>query len=243
MAIPLIGVPCARDQSTRWHQAPLMAVQESYLSALTGAGGAPLLIPLELPASALERIAGRLDGLLLAGGEDIAPHLYGATPHPKVRNVDQGRDESEIWLSRWALAHDLPLLAICRGLQILNVAAGGTLYQDLPTEWPAGLRHDRYYPAHPRDELAHPVRLAAGSRLRQIFEAGELWVNSRHHQAACRLGEGLAASAWAPDEVIEGLEAPGRRFVVAVQWHPENLLEGAPATRQLFRAFVEAAGA
>jgi putative glutamine amidotransferase len=207
-----------------------------------GAGGAPLLIPLGLPAGALEHLAARLDGLLLPGGVDVEPRRYGAVPSPKLGKVSPEQDETELFLARWALTHDLPLLAICRGIQMLNVAAGGTLIQDIASERPASLKHDRFYPAHPLDELAHEVAIVPGSRLAAILGAPSLAVNTRHHQALDRLGAGLVISARAPDGLIEGVEAPAQRFAIAVQWHPENLLQAQPAMRRLFRAFIAAAG-
>ena len=235
MSLPVIGIPCSNDESMRYKQSAILAVQQSYVEAVARSGGAPVLIPLGLPVEALGQIAERLDGLLLAGGADVSPHHYGAERHPAVKRVDEARDATEIWLARWALKRDVPLLAICRGLQVLNVAAGGTLFQDIKSEYAGSIKHDRYSPAFARDEFAHSARLEPASRLRAIFGATGVMVNSRHHQAVRNLGEGLAATAWAPDNVIEGLEARGQRFVVAVQWHPENLIDVSPAMHTLFR--------
>ena len=240
MSLPVIGIPCSTDESARRKQSSILAVQQSYVEAVARSGGAPVLIPLGLSVEALDQIGERLDGLLLAGGEDVSPHHYGAQRHPAVKRVDEARDATEIWLARWALARDLPLLAICRGLQVLNVAAGGTLFQDLASEYAGSIKHDRYAPAFARDEFAHSARLEPASRLRAILGSAGVRVNSRHHQAARALGEGLTATAWAPDGVVEGLEARARRFVVAVQWHPENMIDVSPAMYNLFRAFVQA---
>ena len=127
MAHPIIGVPCTNDESARWHQLPVGAVQRSYIDAVIRAGGAPLLIPTGQLANAMEQIVERVDGLLLAGGEDVSPRFYGTEQHATVKRVDEDRDITELWLARWALTHNLPLLALCRGLQVLNVAGGGTL--------------------------------------------------------------------------------------------------------------------
>jgi len=220
----------------------VLAVQAPYVDAIQQAGGAPVLIPLRMSAGALAALAARLDGLLLPGGVDIEPVRYGAPRHPKVKRVDPQQDETELILTRWALAHDLPILAICRGAQLLNVAAGGALWQDIPSECLACLQHNRFHPPYPLDETAHPVEIKADSRLSALLGACQIGVNSRHHQALRDLGSGLVITAHAPDGIIEGIEAPGRRFVVAVQWHPENLCDVQPAMRSLFHGFVEAAG-
>ncbi|MGC8827188.1 MAG: gamma-glutamyl-gamma-aminobutyrate hydrolase family protein, partial [Anaerolineae bacterium] len=237
MTHPVIGIPCARIELNA-NRPPVMSVQWTYIEALQRAGAAPLLVPVGLPEEALQALAERLDGLLLAGGEDVNPQFYGAELHPTMRHTDPLRDETEIMLTRWMVAQDRPVLAICRGHQLLNVALGGTLIQDIPTELPASCDHPRFSPPHALDELAHEVQLAADSRLFAILGQGSLKVNSRHHQAVKELGQGLAAAAWAPDGVVEGVELLGRRFVIGVQWHPENLLDAVPAMRRLFEAFV-----
>lgn len=237
MTHPVIGIPCARIELDA-NRLPVMGVQRTYIEALQRAGAVPLLIPVGMQEEALKELIGRLDGLLLAGGEDVDPQFYGAVHHPTMRHTDPLRDETEIMLTRWMAAQDRPVLAICRGHQLLNVALGGTLIQDIPSELLLACDHPRFYPAHALDELAHEVRLAADSRLFAVFGQESLWVNSRHHQAVKELGDGLIATAWAPDDVIEGIEMPGRRFVVGVQWHPENLLDAVPAMRRLFEAFV-----
>jgi len=237
MTQPVIGIPCARIELDA-NRPPVMGVQQTYIEALESAGAAPLLIPVGMPADALQALAERLDGLLLAGGEDVDSQFYGAERHPTMRHTDPLRDETEILLTRWMVTQDRPVLAICRGHQLLNVALGGTLIQDIPSELLVACDHPRFYPSHALDELAHEVRLATDSRLFAILGQASLWVNSRHHQAVKELGQGLVATAWAPDGVVEGMELPGRRFVVSVQWHPENLLDAVPAMRRLFEAFV-----
>jgi gamma-glutamyl-gamma-aminobutyrate hydrolase PuuD len=163
-----------------------------------------------------------LDGLLLTGGTDVNPRRYGEAPGPHTQGPDTERDELEARLLADALAQDLPVLAICRGMQLLNVVAGGTLTQHLGDS-----------NAHHGD---HPVLIQPGSRLAGIYGAGERVVNSRHHQAVREPGEGVAVTALAPDGIIEGIEIPRRRFVVGVQWHPEDRPEDAP----LFAAFAAA---
>lgn len=241
MSHPVIGIPCAQMELDA-SRPPAMGVQKTYIKALLRAGAVPLLIPLGMQKEALEGLARRLDGLLLAGGEDLAPQSYGAAHHPTMKHTDPLRDAAEITLTRWMVEQDRPVLAICRGHQLLNVAFGGTLIQDIPSELLLACEHARFFPAHPLDEIAHEVNLAPASRLFALFRQEKLEVNSRHHQAVKELGNGLVATAWAPDGVIEGLEMPGRRFVVGVQWHPENLLDAVPIMCRLFEAFTAEAG-
>ncbi|MFI5381972.1 MAG: gamma-glutamyl-gamma-aminobutyrate hydrolase family protein [Tepidisphaerales bacterium] len=167
-----------------------------------------------------------LDGLLLAGGSDIDPALYGAMRQPETGGPDPDRDSLEIILLREALERDLPVLAICRGLQLLNVALGGTLVQHIE-----GHRHSE-------QPDVHPITIACHSRLRSILGADEFVVNSRHHQCVERVASGLVVVARAPDNVVEALELPGKRFVLAVQWHPEDRAGGPDA--RLFEAFRNA---
>ncbi|MGE0360154.1 MAG: gamma-glutamyl-gamma-aminobutyrate hydrolase family protein [Vicinamibacterales bacterium] len=191
-----------------------------------------------------EGVVGRVDGLLLTGGGDVDPALYGATAHASFVAAEPGRDAYEIALVKAAIAADLPLLAICRGMQVLNVACGGDLVQDIPTEVNGALHHAV---AEPRYALAHEVWIAPTSRLAALMqdelEDGEsCQVNSRHHQAVRHLGGGLEVTATAPDGVIEALERPAARFCLGVQWHPENFWRTGEF-RPLFEGFVEAARA
>jgi putative glutamine amidotransferase len=210
-----------------------------YLRAVERAGGEPIVLePTADPARALAEI----DGLLLTGGADVDPALYDAEPHPTTE-ADAARDAFEIPLTRQAIADDVPLFAICRGVQVLNVAAGGTLIQDLPSEAPSAIAHsvDR-----PKDALTHDVSLTPGSRLatvmadRAAIEACP--VNSRHHQAIARIAPSFVVSAVSGDGIVEAIERPEASFCLGVQWHPENFWrtgEFAP----LFTAFVHAAAA
>jgi gamma-glutamyl-gamma-aminobutyrate hydrolase PuuD len=167
-----------------------------------------------------------LDGLLLAGGSDVDPSLYGAPPHPETGKTDPNRDRLETALLHEALERDLPVLAICRGLQLLNAARGGTLTQHI---------EGHRYPDQPE---VHRIAITSGSRLKSILEVDEYGVNSRHHQCVDRLANGLVVVARAPDEVVEAMEMPGKRFVLAVQWHPEDRTDGLDA--RLFEAFRDA---
>jgi putative glutamine amidotransferase len=180
---------------------------------------------------------------------DIAPGLYGEKPHPKLGKVDAPLDKAELVLARWALSDGLPLLGVCRGIQVLNVAAGGTLYQDLPSQFPGALAHACSTPDYPRTHRAHAIHVEPDSRLAGILNAHETMVNSRHHQAVKDLAAGFCVTARAPDGVIEGIEAAGYRpgaegcFAVGVQWHPENLAAEDPQMLAIFQALVRAAAA
>jgi putative glutamine amidotransferase len=169
------------------------------------------------------------DGLLLAGGEDVDPPLYGETARPGIGGINRRRDEQELGLIAAARRRGAPIFGICRGLQVVNVACGGTLVQDIPTEIPSPVEHDV---RRPRDAMAHAVTVSAGGAL----PSGTFAVNSRHHQAIARLGGGLSATARSADGLIEAIEGDG---IVAVQWHPENLRQD-PVSRRLFRMFREA---
>jgi len=188
-----------------------------YDAAVRQAGGTPRV--LDLAETASDALKG-VDGVLLTGGDDVDPSLYGETPHPTVEAAETGRDAFELALVRHALDANLPIFAICRGLQVLNVALGGTLIQDIPSEPSPHLPHDA---ADSPALLAHTVELAPGSYVARLLGPDRTRaVNSRHHQAIRVLGRGLVATAIAPDGVVEAVEVPGARFCVGVQWHPEN---------------------
>ena len=207
-----------------------VTLNTAYVRALESAGLVPLAIPTMLaPAHAAAALTG-VRGLVLTGGEDVAPDRYGAAPHPRLGAVDPSRDAAEVALIDAARQRRLPILAICRGIQILNVAFGGTLYQDLDSERPGPVPHS--------DETArHEVRVAAGSLLERTLGVRAATVNSRHHQAIRDLAPGLNAVAWAEDGVIEAAEPndASHPWIVAVQWHPEDLTE-----RALFEGFARA---
>jgi putative glutamine amidotransferase len=180
-----------------------------------------------------------LDGLVFTGGTDINPARYGQPRDPQTEDPDDERDEMELRVLEQALASDVPVLAICRGMQLFNVAHGGTLIQHLPS----ADRHSQKLPDAPpgRHEATHSVLVTPNTRLAAIAAKDELQVNSRHHQAVDRVGDGLVVSAVSADGVIEALEQPGPRFAVAVQWHPEDRILASEADRKLFEAFAHAA--
>jgi putative glutamine amidotransferase len=209
---------------------------DDYVESVARAGGEALLLePSDDPLASLDRI----DGLLLTGGADVDPAEYGEPPHPTVE-IDVARDAFEIPLTRGALAREMPLLAICRGVQVLNVAAGGTLVQDIPTAITSNLNHSLTVP---KDAVAHSVDIVPGSRLAGIVTgtpAQSCAVNSRHHQSVGVVAQPFVVSAVSPDGVIEAIEQPDAPFCVGVQWHPENFWrtgEFAP----LFASFIETA--
>lgn len=211
----------------------------AYTDAARDAGLRPYILPVLRAADADAMLDG-MDGLLLTGGEDIAPERYGEAAHPALGDVHAGRDEFEVALVRAAHARSLPTFAICRGVQIANVALDGTLVQDIPTQVPGALAHES---GRPRDERTHVVRLTAGSRLAHACSAAEIRVNSMHHQSLGRLGNGLVATALAPDGVIEGVEWAGNDWwLLGAQWHPEELVQTTDSwDRALFQAFAAAA--
>ena len=211
----------------------------AYTDAARSAGLRPYPLPVLAERDADAMLDG-MAGLILTGGEDVDPARFGEPPHPALGEVHAGRDAFESALVCAALARRIPTFAICRGVQIANVALGGTLVQDLPSEWPAVLAHES---GRGRAERTHAVHLAAGSRLARACGAGDLRVNSMHHQALGRVADGLVAVAHAPDAVVEGVEWAGDDWwMVGVQWHPEELVETTePWDRALFAAFADAA--
>jgi putative glutamine amidotransferase len=238
---PRIGIPCQfNDEANTRRHVPVISQNASYVQCVIDAGGWPVLIPPTATDAMLRAAYEDLDGLLLAGGVDVDPALYGETPHARLGRIDARRDYVEVELSRWSLAGGLPLFGICRGIQALNVAAGGSLYQDIADQVPGALSHPNG--TLPRDALTHTVRVTPGSRLYGILGEAEVGVNSLHHQAVKQVAPGFTVTGVAPDGVIEATEKEGAAFCLAVQWHPEELT-ALPGMRALFRAFVDAASA
>lgn len=206
-----------------------------YEASVRAAGGEPVV--LDWSTMPVADALAAVDGILLTGGPDVDPARYDETAHPRVSFADPARDDFELELSARALEQDVPLLAICRGMQVLNVAAGGTLVQDIPSEVPGAGNHAV---AEPRNATAHPIAIAPGSRLASILGRTIAQVNSRHHQAVSRTAPGLIATATAPDGIVEAVEKPDAPFCVGVEWHPENFVEGGEFAG-LFRGLVIAA--
>jgi putative glutamine amidotransferase len=242
-AAPLIGIPCYQSISGDEFKEPIYGQDSSYMEAITQAGGIPFLIPLNLETPALRQLYESATGILLAGGGDIEPARYNQAPFDGVTlsHVQPARDQAEITLSRWAAAEGKPTLAICRGIQVLAVSAGGSLYQDLPLQRPEATLHHYAYigeGSNAADYLAHEVTLEPTSRLAQVLQSRSLWTNSLHHQAIKDVPAPLKIVGCSSDGVIEAIEIPGHPFFVGVQWHPEMLLAKQEAARQIFAAFV-----
>jgi putative glutamine amidotransferase len=218
---------------------PSWVMNQRYYLATAAVGGVPWMIPLIEDLSILREIYDRLDGVLLAGGVDMDPAAYGEEKTPLCGAIDPPRDLVELQLTKWAMVDGKPLFGICRGFQVINVATGGTLYQDVAAECSGAIKHD-YFPTTgwQRDFLAHPVTLVEGTRLREALGTGRLPVNSMHHQGIDRLGDGLMVSAVAPDGLIEGVELPSHPYLTAVQWHPESMV--ADHSTRMLRPFIEA---
>lgn len=231
---PVIGIVAHKMKHRTAHK-PIDGQYGDYCTSLALAGGAPILIPLALDEPAWRAIYERLDGILFPGGVDVAPSFYGQERHPALGEVDDALDEAELILARWALADQIPILGICRGIQLLNVAAGGTLYQDISSLIPGALTH-----ACPDQPDAHIVHLQPGARLSAALGSTACYTNSRHHQAVQDAAPGMIVTARAPDGIIEGIEKPDAPFIVGVQWHPENLAPVSPQMLGLFQAFVQA---
>jgi putative glutamine amidotransferase len=233
---PLIGVSTSITVGASPERA---YVNSAYLHAVQQAGGVPVALPPQLSSASMRQLAGDLQGLLLTGGGDMDPALFGETPHATLYDVAPARDTLETSVLHVALDRGLPVLAVCRGLQVLNVALGGSLHQDVGTDPGTQLAHSQ---KEPRDQPTHKVKLTPGCRLAATLGADELEVNSMHHQAIKRLGRGLTAVAWAPDQIVEGAEiGDPSRFVLGVQWHPEELVGHSEPARRLFAALVAAA--
>lgn len=235
MSLPRIGVS---GRSAVVEGAERSGVNSAYLRAVIAAGGAPSILSPLTPPSAVPSLLDGIDALLLSGGADIDPKHYRAPPHPKLGTVEPERDAFELALFAEARVRKLPVLAICRGLQLVNVALGGTLWQDLPAE------RGPHPQSAKRTDRVHPVDVVSGTRLRGALGEAVLSVNSFHHQAIRDLAPGLVASAHTPDGLIEGIETESELWLLGVQWHPEEFwAEPSAPDLGLFRAVVAASGA
>lgn len=237
---PLIGVPTGREKSQRFFGLPLYIMNQTYIRVLENLGALPIMIPLQMSEATLRGIFDRLDGLFLPGGEDLDPSAYGHERHPQLGAPDKERDRTELILTRWALEEGMPLLGVCRGIQVINVVCGGTLYQDLPSQRADLTKHDYFPPAFERFRISHQVAIEPDSRLARALGTVHK-VNSMHHQGIDLLGRGLRIVARAEDGLAEAVELPALPFAVGVQWHPEELAMIDQLSGSLFAEFLRAA--
>lgn len=235
---PLIGISTARYVHPE-HGIQYYVAYRANVLAIEQVGGLPVMVPCELETDTLRALYERLDGVLLPGGGDVDPAVYRAARHSKTDYIDHARDQAEITLVRWAVEDRTPLFAICRGQQVVNVALGGTLLQDVGSMWQTNLEHNNRGGV-PRDRLAHEVEIKSDTLLAKVMGVPSSSVNSIHHQAIDGLADPLVATAYAPDGLIEGVELPDHPHFLAVQWHPEDL-QAVPEMRNLFAGLVAAA--
>lgn len=237
MPKPLIGITTRNGKDSDGH--PLTAIQHSYINAIVQAGGLPILIPSMLSEEDFTGLYSLLAGILFTGGGDVSLEYFNGSDHPRIGEVDKRRDTTEITLMRAAVNDGKPLLGICRGAQVMNVALGGTLYTHIHDQVKNALDHD--YPGDLRKAIVHPVNVDESTRSAEIFGETLLHVNSLHHQGLKDIAPGLRVAGHAPDGLVEVVEIPDHPFAVAVQWHPEWLTDQ-PAMQKLFKSFVDAAG-
>jgi putative glutamine amidotransferase len=239
---PLIGITCSRQIGAGWgayDPGHFMDFNfDEYGRAVLKSGGAPILIPVAQDKGSISSILGHLDGLLLSGGPDVNPRFFKEEPLKGLGPVDEGLDLMELEVTKEALDLDLPVFAICRGIQVLNVALGGTLVQDISRQVENALNHVQQAG---KNVNTHTISLEPGSILSSILKRLKLLVNGRHHQAIKDLSSELVVTAKAPDGIIEGVEFPAKRFVLGVQWHPEGTFSTDINSRKLFKAFIEEA--
>jgi putative glutamine amidotransferase len=236
MSRPIIGIPAGRLEG-KTGSATYQSRQVD-VKAVLAAGGVPVLLPAGIPISEVPMLVAKFDGFYFTGGGDLDPALYGAENHDRVYGVNPERDLFELALIREIVKQDKPLLAVCRGMQTLNVACGGTLYVDIASQLPRAAKHD-WWPTYRRNKLVHNVSVSRASYLGRILGELELRTNSLHHQSVNEVADELRIVAYASDGVVEAIEHLDKRFVIGVQWHPEWLQDQEPM-RNLYEAFVAA---
>lgn len=239
---PLIGITAGEIKNKDEPWAPVTHGQSrTYIEAIIHAGGVPVVLPLVDDETVVRSLYERVDAILFAGGNDIDPALFGEKPHPTVSDVSALRDKVEMWLMRWSLEEGRPILGVCRGMELLNIARGGNLHQDIATTLPEASDHNLSTAAKDIEHVAHVLRLEPASRLAHIVQTTSLGTNTHHHQAINKLGDKLRAVAWAEDGVVEAIEDPSHQFIIGVQSHPESMESKAvPEWQHFFTAFIEA---
>lgn len=235
---PIIAITAGREFVEG--KSPVNELSDAYVRAILDAGGTPVVLPSITPLDKVDGLFEHVDGFLFTGGADADPAIFKGRPHERVYGIDAERDAIEIHILKKAAARGKPFMGICRGIQMVNIAFGGSLWTDIHDQFGATQKHD-FYPGYARDYIGHSVSLVAGSRLESIVGPGELEVNSFHHQAIESLAPGLTPMAYSPDGLVEAVMLEGHPFGLGVQWHPECLPQY-PRHRALFKAFVQAAG-
>jgi putative glutamine amidotransferase len=239
---PLIGITCSREVGGAWglySRGHFMDyTYDEYSRAIHSCGGAPILIPVAQNRDSLGAILDRTDGLLLSGGPDINPKFYREEPILGLGEIDEALDRMELEATKMAFDRGIPIFAVCRGIQVLNVALGGTLYQDIGSQVQESINHTQ---KADKSINTHSIKIERKTVLYNLFRRKEIWVNGKHHQAIKDVAPSLNISAKANDGIIEAVEYPGKKFVLGVQWHPEGTWEVDPHSKRLFRAFVQAA--
>lgn len=239
---PIIGITCGEihNQTEPW--SPVAFGQsQTYVDAIISAGGVPLLLPLSTREDVLRPLYHLLAGVCFAGGNDLNPKLYNQEPHKTVTDYSELRDTTELMLLRWTLQDKKPLLAICRGMHLLNIELGGTLYQDIATDIIGSLDHNASTKLKTLEDISHKLRIESGSTLAAILGGVSIGTNTHHHQAIDTLGTDIKVTAWADDNVIEAIELIDHPYAIGVQAHPESLTHIEPRWAELFTSFVDAA--
>ena len=235
MSEMIIGIPAGRFENK--NGSPTYQSRQVDVQAILAAGGMPVLLPAAIPLEDVPALVAQFDGFYLTGGGDLDPTLYGEQNHERVYGINSERDAFELALLREVVARDKPLLAVCRGMQTLNVACVGTLYVDILSQMPGAQKHD-WWPTYRRNKLVHNVTVSRTSYLARILGEVELRTNSLHHQSVNKVADELKKVAYALDGVVEAIEHLDKRFVIGVQWHPEWLQNQQPM-RKLYKAFIE----
>lgn len=213
----------------------------TYIDSVIRAGGTPFILPITRDEAVIKDVCARIDGLLLSGGNDVMPSLYGAEPYPETKDPSENRDSFEKKILELAMAADKPVLAICRGMQFLNVNFGGSLHQHIPKDIPNALNHELSSEEGQFDHIAHPITIDKSSKLYKILNRGDIDTNTHHHQAVKEIGAGLRVTARSQDGVIEAIESADERFIIGIQAHPESLGHVVPEWSKLFEEFVSQA--